>query len=471
VSWSCQQVNPTTGAVIPGFSDGLNGGVTMPRGFAVVCTAQNETSSLSLVKHVINDNGGTATAPSWNLTAAPTGTPPAGLGPQTVAGSETVTPANTIFVRPGQPYTLTETGVPGYTLTGISCVTSTNPTPRAVTSITLAVGESGVCTYTNDDQPGSTWVLSKTSDPQSGDTVKAGDTITYTLTAANVGPVAVTDGMAHDDLSAVMPYATLEQTGLGTLGLSYDSTTHILTWTVPTIPVGGSVSVQYTVTVNVGVAGVVITNLATPTVPNGSCVNATDCRTTHPVPQSPVPVVPPVAVVPPVPGPPPAPDLHIAMTASVTSVPESGSFRYDIAVTNVSTLGVAYPVTLSDPIPSTLKVPGSRRRVPAPRTGRTARSAVSAPVIGLAATVASPVSGQTISNTATTCWLNPSNSADAQRCAASTVVVTVTHAPTTILPVTGVAVTEMAGLALVLLLGGGLLVTTGTFWPRRPRRH
>jgi uncharacterized repeat protein (TIGR01451 family) len=186
ISWSCQQVNPTTGAVIPGFSDGLNGGVTIPRGFAVVCTAQNETSSLSLVKHVINDNGGTATAANWDLTATPTGTPPAGLTSQTVPGSETVTPTNTIFVRPGQPYSLTESSFAGYTLTGISCVTSLNPTPAALTSITLAVGESGICTFTNDDQPGQL-TLKKVVDPDASGSGKV--PADWTLTATPTPPI------------------------------------------------------------------------------------------------------------------------------------------------------------------------------------------------------------------------------------------------------------------------------------------
>ena len=40
--------------VIPGFSDGLNGGVTVPFGTWVRCTAINETSTIQLRKLVIN---------------------------------------------------------------------------------------------------------------------------------------------------------------------------------------------------------------------------------------------------------------------------------------------------------------------------------------------------------------------------------------------------------------------------------
>ena len=48
------------GVVVPGFSDGLNGGVTVPIGTFVRCTAINGTAMFRLIKRVVNDNGGTA---------------------------------------------------------------------------------------------------------------------------------------------------------------------------------------------------------------------------------------------------------------------------------------------------------------------------------------------------------------------------------------------------------------------------
>ncbi len=191
ISWFCSQVNPTTGAVIPGFSDGLNGGVTVPSGFAVRCEARNQTAELTLLKHVVNDNGGTATASDWNLTATPTD-PPAGLLSETVIGAETTRPENTIYVRPGHPYNLTESAVAGYTLTGISCVTSTVGAPRELSSITLQVGESGVCTYTNDDQPAHL-TLVKTVTNDNGGTATAGQ---WTLAAGGPTPISGSTGSA-----------------------------------------------------------------------------------------------------------------------------------------------------------------------------------------------------------------------------------------------------------------------------------
>ena len=185
ISWFCGQVDPTTGAPIAGFSDGLNGGVTIPRGYAVQCTAQNQTAALTLLKHVVNDNGGNKAASAWSLTATPTTPPavPAGLVAQTVTGAETTSSANTIFVRPGQPYNLTESTVAGYTLTGISCVTSSDATNRALTQITLEIGETGTCTYTNDDQPAHLTLVKKVVDHTGADITTSTLAAQWTLTA------------------------------------------------------------------------------------------------------------------------------------------------------------------------------------------------------------------------------------------------------------------------------------------------
>ena len=50
--WTCQEVGTDGTTVIPGFADGLNGGVTVPLGKWVRCTAVNQTSTLALRKVV-----------------------------------------------------------------------------------------------------------------------------------------------------------------------------------------------------------------------------------------------------------------------------------------------------------------------------------------------------------------------------------------------------------------------------------
>ncbi len=60
-SMTCVQID-ANGNVIPGYSDGINGGVSVPLGYSVRCTATNRTAPLILIKHVVNDNGGTQPA-------------------------------------------------------------------------------------------------------------------------------------------------------------------------------------------------------------------------------------------------------------------------------------------------------------------------------------------------------------------------------------------------------------------------
>jgi len=95
-----------------GYSDGINGGVNVPLGYRVTCTFINQDAQLTLLKNVVNDDGGTATAPEWELTATPA--PLTGLTPTTVTGSEAVVTESTIQVRPDHVYTLTESAVDGY---------------------------------------------------------------------------------------------------------------------------------------------------------------------------------------------------------------------------------------------------------------------------------------------------------------------------------------------------------------------
>ena len=85
---------------------------------------------------VTNNNGGSALATAWTLSA--TGpTPLSGAG-----GAESDVNAGS--------YTLGETGPAGYTASAWSCTGGTQNSA----SITLALGQSATCTITNDDQPG-----------------------------------------------------------------------------------------------------------------------------------------------------------------------------------------------------------------------------------------------------------------------------------------------------------------------------
>ena len=95
-----------------GYSDGINGGVNVPLGYRVECTFVNQDAQVTLLKNVVNDDGGAATADEWELTATPDTFE--GLEPTTVTGSEDVVPESIIQIRPNHVYTLTESDVEGY---------------------------------------------------------------------------------------------------------------------------------------------------------------------------------------------------------------------------------------------------------------------------------------------------------------------------------------------------------------------
>ncbi|WP_137845653.1 LPXTG cell wall anchor domain-containing protein [Microbacterium sp. 2FI] len=99
-----------------GYSDGINGGVNVPLGTRVACTITNQTAELTLLKHVINDNGGDAAAGDWTLIGTPVNDPDLPVQPPVgnVVGSETDTGTSSFFVRPGTVYTISETGPDGY---------------------------------------------------------------------------------------------------------------------------------------------------------------------------------------------------------------------------------------------------------------------------------------------------------------------------------------------------------------------
>ncbi|HTH05164.1 MAG TPA: hypothetical protein VL916_04810, partial [Ilumatobacteraceae bacterium] len=70
------------------------------------------TADLTLLKRVVNDNGGTTQPSAWDLTGTPAVF--AGLSATTVDGSENALPGSTFAVRPNHVYTLTESDVTGY---------------------------------------------------------------------------------------------------------------------------------------------------------------------------------------------------------------------------------------------------------------------------------------------------------------------------------------------------------------------
>ena len=122
----------TTGTYYPAVH-ALSAGIWIDD-FGAASSGEPQTATLTVVKSVVTDNGGTATPSNWTMLVA-------GPTPFSFPGSSSGT-SNT--VQPGS-YTVTESGGPaGYTLDySGDCDANGN--------VTLAAGESKTCTLTNDD--------------------------------------------------------------------------------------------------------------------------------------------------------------------------------------------------------------------------------------------------------------------------------------------------------------------------------
>jgi hypothetical protein len=131
-AWSCQ------GATV------ADGTITLAEGQNAICTVTNTAvaPTLTLVKQVDNQHGGTATPADFTLTAT---------GPTTITGTTGSTDITSAKVVAGS-YTLSESGGPsGYQASVWSCNSGTQS--RDV--VTVALGDHITCTLVNHDQPGS----------------------------------------------------------------------------------------------------------------------------------------------------------------------------------------------------------------------------------------------------------------------------------------------------------------------------
>ena len=170
---------------LPGYSAGVWGGdcaadgsITLALDEDATCTITNDDISptLTLIKTVVNDNGGDASPDDFNLT---------------VDGGSVLSGA-TNDVSAGA-HTAAETNLPGYSagVWGGDCA--------ADGSITLALDEDATCTITNDDIPAHlTLIKVVTGDAETGNLANPSQ---WTLTAT--GPTTFSgDGFVESDVNA-----------------------------------------------------------------------------------------------------------------------------------------------------------------------------------------------------------------------------------------------------------------------------
>ncbi len=129
-----------TEASVPGYAATMSAGCsgTIAAGEHRTCTITNDDvpATLTVVKHVVNNNGGTKSAADFSITITGLGA----AGGNTFAGSEAGVTKTLTSVG---SYAVVETAVPGYALISAS----------ADCSGTIALGEHRTCVLTNDDVP------------------------------------------------------------------------------------------------------------------------------------------------------------------------------------------------------------------------------------------------------------------------------------------------------------------------------
>ncbi|MGX9346035.1 hypothetical protein [Microbacterium sp. KNMS] len=144
------------------------------------CVITNEVTSLTLDKVVVNDDGGTAAAADFPLTAV--------NGDTVITGADTIDGEGSDFtslVTPGA-YTLSEEELPGYTASAWSCAGAA----LVGDVVTIAPGESAVCTIVNDDQPAHLTLVKDVVNDDGGTALETD----FTLTADGPASISGTEG-------------------------------------------------------------------------------------------------------------------------------------------------------------------------------------------------------------------------------------------------------------------------------------
>lgn len=178
--------------------------LVIPNGGTATCIIKNDDqpAQLTLVKNLVNDNGGTAVATDWTLNAA---------GPTPISGATgniAVTGAN---VSAGT-YSLSETGgASGYTASDWVCVGGT----QNGASVTLTSGQRATCTITNNDNSPYLQLIKTVTNDNGG----TAENTAWTLIATGKTSATSFQGTTGIDSSSVTNFLagsyTLSETGPG----------------------------------------------------------------------------------------------------------------------------------------------------------------------------------------------------------------------------------------------------------------
>jgi len=235
--WSCTDASGlTTGLPNAGAAAGES--ITLASGAEVTCEIINNDipSTLTLVKNVINNNGGDKTIDDFDISID---------GTEVISGTAVQVTANT-------PIAIAELDLAQYAEGVWACTDANNlstglPTAGVATgaTLTLAPGSAVTCEITNNDL-GIDLAIAKVV---SNATPNIGDTITFTLTVSNTGPDIATDATVTDIVRPGFTYVAGSIAG-GTTSDDSDPTGAGLGWTLASVPVGSPITLTFDVTVN-----------------------------------------------------------------------------------------------------------------------------------------------------------------------------------------------------------------------------
>ena len=159
------ECDSTKGSTNPGTSHGF----TVNYGDKVTCTITNiRKATLTVIKHVVNDNGGSKLAAAFPISVS--GASPS---PASFAGAES--PGTIVAIGPGA-YNVTETEDPGYAATY-----------SAGCSGSLPAGGSATCTITNNDKPATLTVIKHVVNDNGGSATASNFTMTINGVTAQGG--------------------------------------------------------------------------------------------------------------------------------------------------------------------------------------------------------------------------------------------------------------------------------------------
>src|SRR5690606_18791110 len=145
-------------------------------------------------------------------------------------------------------------------------------------TLTNAVLSPGCTDECGTTHPVGWFTYAKDSDPAPGSDVQVGDTVEYTVTVTQEGPVGIEDASLVDDLSAVLDDASYNDDAAASSG-EVAIEDGVLSWSGD-LGLEQVVTITYSVTVTGGGDGT-LANVVTSDDPRGECVEEGGCVTTH----------------------------------------------------------------------------------------------------------------------------------------------------------------------------------------------